>query len=63
MFLYLHVTNGRDISQLSAVGAEGEVSILPGASFRVDSMERLPSGAPGRPKAREWWVVILSQAR
>jgi hypothetical protein len=63
VFIYYHVTNGRDISKLSAVGSEGEVSILPGTRFKVDQMDRLPSGPTGNKDvpAKTWYVIILTQ--
>jgi hypothetical protein len=63
VFIYYHVTNGRDISKLSAVGSEGEVSILPGTRFKVDHMDRLPSGPTGNKDvpAKTWYVIILTQ--
>jgi hypothetical protein len=45
------------------VGSEGEVSILPGTRFKVDHMDRLPSGPTGNKDvpAKTWYVIILTQ--
>lgn len=63
VFVYFHVTSGRDISKLSAVGSEDEVSIVGGTRFAVDRIEKLPSGPPGRKEvpAKSWYVIIMTE--
>jgi hypothetical protein len=63
VFLYFHVTSGRDVSKLSAVGSEDEVSIVGGTRFTVDKIEKLPSGPTGRKEvpAKTWYVIIMTE--
>lgn len=64
MLFVLKVTNGRDISKLSAVGTkEKEVLLLPGAKFAVEDLSMLKSGPAGNKDvpATAWVVVRLGQ--
>jgi len=61
----LTMTNGRDISALSAALSknEEEVLILPGAAFRVKQVIPYFAGNPGKPAARFWYRIKLTQIR
>jgi len=60
----LKLTNARDIQDLSVYGAiESEWVLLPGATFKVEKIEDLPSGVKGRPPATRWVSVTLTQTK
>jgi hypothetical protein len=63
VMVVLHVTNGRDISKISAVAKEGEVTILPGAKFDIINVTAMKTGPPGnaRVPAKAWYVVHMNQ--
>jgi hypothetical protein len=57
------MSNGRDISALSAALSrdEQEVLVLPGAVFRVMNVSFLPPGNVGKPNAVKWVRITLVQ--
>jgi hypothetical protein len=58
VFTYLTVKTGRDIGDLSILGRlEKEWLLLPGTVLVTDSVEELPNGNFGAPKATKWVVV------
>jgi len=58
------MTNGRDISTLSAAMLpEEEVLILPGSKFKVDGISKRTGAPPGQPPAKYWFVVHLTQTK
>jgi hypothetical protein len=59
------MTNGRDISALSAALSqnEEEVLILPGAAFKVTQSIPLMPGSLGKPEATLWYRIMLIQIR
>jgi hypothetical protein len=61
----VQMTNGRDISALSAALSqnEEEVLILPGAEFKVTQVTPFFAGNAGKPAARSWYRVKLTQTR
>jgi hypothetical protein len=63
VMVVLHVTNGRDISKISAVAKEGEVTILPGAKFDIINVTAMKTGPLGnaRVPAKAWYVVHMNQ--
>jgi len=61
----IQMTNGRDISALSAALSknEEEVLILPGAVFKVTQVIPYYTGNVGKPAANFWYRIKLTQIR